>query len=313
MLSRRGFGRLMGAALASRVIGPSGLIGQTSRVAEAGPQFSVMMWALKKWGSFEENLERVAQAGYSHVELVGEFLRWSEEDWRRILARMQALKITVDATSGIKAGFADPAGGDAFVAELKGFIPMVKRLGCGQIILLSGKRIEGAAPGVQRAASVEALKRAEEILGAAGVMGVIEPIDRLENPTIYLDGVTEAFEIVRAVGSAKVKVLYDLYHEQRGMGNLIEKLEKNIDEVGLIHVADVPGRHGPGTGEVNYGNIYRKLAELRYRGVIAMEFYPTGDVVQTLRRAREEVLRAWGGLSNRQSELRELCVLCLLC
>jgi hydroxypyruvate isomerase len=294
MLNRRGFGRLMGAALAACVIEPSGLIGQTSRIAEAGPQFSVMIWALKKWGTFEENLERVAQAGYSHVELVGEFLRWSEEDWRRILARMQALKITVDATSGIRAGFADPAGGDAFVAELKGFIPMVKRLGCGQIILLSGKRIDGAAPGAQRVASIEALKRAAEILGAAGVMGVIEPIDRLENPTIYLDGVTEAFEIVRAVGSAKVKVLYDLYHEQRGMGNLIEKLEKNIDEVGLIHVADVPGRHEPGTGEVNYGNIYRKLAELRYRGVIAMEFYPTGDVVQTLQRAREEVLRAWG-------------------
>jgi hydroxypyruvate isomerase len=283
----------MGAALAARVIVPGGLIGQTSGVGETGPQFSVMMWALKKWGSFEENLERVAQAGYSHVEMVGEFLRWSEEDWRRILARMQALKITVDATSGIKAGFADPAGGDAFVAELKGFIPMVKRLGCGQIILLSGKRIDGAAPGEQHRASIEALKRAADILSAAGVMGVIEPIDRLENPTIYLDGVSEAFEIVRAVGSSKVKVLYDLYHEQRGMGNLIEKLEKNIDEVGLIHVADVPGRHEPGTGEMNYGNVYGRLAELHYRGVIAMEFYPTGDVVETLRRAREEVLRAW--------------------
>jgi hydroxypyruvate isomerase len=92
-----------------------------------------------------------------------------------------------------------------------------------------------------------------------------------------------------------VKVLYDLYHEQRGLGNLIEKLEKNIDEVGLIHVADVPGRHEPGNGEVNYINIYRRLAELHYRGVIAMEFYPTGDVVETLRRAREEALRAWGG------------------
>jgi hydroxypyruvate isomerase len=252
-----------------------------------------MIWALKKWGSFEENLERVAQAGYSHVELVGEFLRWSEEDWRRILARMQALKITVDATSGVKAGFADPAGGGAFVAELKGFIPMAKRLGCGQIILLSGKRIDEVAPGDQHRASIEALKRAAEILAGAGLTGVIEPIDRLENPTIYLDGVTEAFEIVRAVGSAKVKVLYDLYHEQRGQGNLIEKLEKNIDQVGLIHVADVPGRHEPGTGEIDYGNVYRKLAELHYRGVIAMEFYPNGDVAETLRRAREEVLRAW--------------------
>ena len=295
MLSRRGFGRLMGAALAARVMVPSGLMAQASGVAGVGPQFSVMMWALKKWGSFEENLERVAQAGYGHVELVGEFAAWSAEDWRRILAHMQALKITVDATSGIKAGFADPAGGDTFVAELKGFLPAVQRLGCGQIILLSGKRIDGAAPGVQRTASIEALKRGAEILSAAGVTGVIEPIDRLENPSIYLDGVTEAFEIVRAVGSPKVKVLYDMYHEQRGMGNLIEKLEKNIDEVGLIHVADVPGRHEPGTGEVNYINIYRRLAELHYRGVIAMEFYPTGDVVETLRRAREEALRAWGG------------------
>jgi hydroxypyruvate isomerase len=275
------------------LVAPGGLTGQAhTGVDEDGPQFSVMMWALNKRGSFEENLERVAQAGYRHVELVGEFMRWSEADWTRILARMQALKITVDATSGIKAGFADPVGGDAFVAELKGFIPTVQRLGCGQIILLSGKRINGGAPGEQQRASVEALKRAADILSGAGLTGVIEPIDRLENPTIYLDGVTEAFEIVRAVGSPKVKVLYDLYHEQRGMGNLIEKLEKNIDQVGLIHVADVPGRHEPGTGEVNYINIYRRLAELRYRGVIAMEFYPTGDVVETLRRAREEAIQS---------------------
>jgi hydroxypyruvate isomerase len=290
MLNRRSFGRLMGAALAARAIVPGKLTGQISGIAEAGPKFSVMMWALNKRGSFEENLERVAQAGYRHVELVGEFARWSEADWTRILARMRALKITVDATSGVKAGFADPVGGEAFVAELKGFIPTVQRLGCGQIILLSGKRIEGAAPGVQRTASIEALKRAADILSAAGLTGVIEPIDRLENPSIYLDGVTEAFEIVRAVGSPKVKVLYDLYHEQRGQGNLIEKLEKNIDEVGLIHVADVPGRHEPGTGEIHYRNVYKKLAELHYGGVIAMEFYPTGDVVETLRKAREEAL-----------------------
>src|SRR6266700_4743471 len=140
MVSRRDFGRLMGAALAARVIVPGELVGQVSGVAEVGPQFSVMMWTLNKRGSFEENLERVAQAGYGHVELVGEFARWSEEDWRRILARMQALKITVDATSGVKAGFADPgpgeaAGGDAFVAELKGVIPTGQRLGGEQIIL----------------------------------------------------------------------------------------------------------------------------------------------------------------------------------
>ena len=70
---------------------------------------------------------------------------------------------------------------------------------------------------------------------------MIEPIDLLENPTIYLASVTDGFEIARAVNSPHVKVLYDFYHEQRSFGNLIEKLEQNIDWVGLVHVADVPG------------------------------------------------------------------------
>jgi hydroxypyruvate isomerase len=278
----------MTATLATGAFMPSVLKAQPQNIGKAIPQFSVMMWTLRDRGSFEENLERVAQAGYHHVELVNEYKKWSEEDSRRILARMQALGISVDAMAGMTAGFADPSGGDAFLAELKGLIPVAQRLQSGQIILLSGKRIEGVSPQAQHAASIATLKRAAELLRAAGIVGVIEPIDRLENPSIYLDGVNEAFEIVRAAGSPNIKVLYDLYHEQREFGNLIEKLEKNIVEVGLIHVADVPGRHEPGTGEVNYGNIYRKLAQLNYKGVIAMEFYPTGDVVETLRRAREE-------------------------
>jgi hydroxypyruvate isomerase len=277
------------ASLAARALAPGNLAGQVvGDSAQAGQQFSVMIWTLNKLGTFDENLERVAQAGYHHVELVGEFKKWSEEDYGRILARMQALKITVDATSGVGPGFADPSGGDAFLTALKGLIPAAQRLQCKQIILLSGKRIEGAPPQSQHTASIEALKRAADVLSSAGLVAVIEPIDRLENPTIYLDGVTEAFEIAHAVGSPNIRVLYDIYHEQREFGNLIAKFETNIDQVGLIHIADVPGRHEPGTGEINYGNIYRKLAQLHYKGVIAMEFYPTGDIVETLRRAREQ-------------------------
>jgi hydroxypyruvate isomerase len=281
------------ASLAARALAPRNLAGQVQGdSAQAGPQFSVMIWTLNKLGTFDENLERVAQAGYHHVELVGEFKKWSEEDYGRILGRMQALKITVDATSGVGPGFADPSGGDAFLAALKGLIPAAQRLQCKQIILLSGKRIEGAPPQSQHTASIEALKRAADVLSSAGLVAVIEPIDRLENPTIYLDGVTEAFEIAHAVGSPNIRVLYDIYHEQREFGNLIAKFETNIDQVGLIHIADVPGRHEPGTGEINYLNIYRKLAQLHYKGVIAMEFYPTGDIVETLRRAREQALQS---------------------
>jgi hydroxypyruvate isomerase len=271
---------------AASLAGHTLLAQQMSAPARANVQFSVMIWTLKKQGTFEENLERVAQAGYSHVELTGEFKQWSEDDYRRILARMQALKMSVDATSGVSPGFAGPQ--DAFLAALKDLIPTAKRLECKQIILLSGKRIEGATAGSQHAAAVEALKRAADLLSSAGLVAVIEPIDRIENPPIYLDGVTEAFEIAEAVGSPNVKVLYDVYHEQREFGNLIEKFEKNIAQVGLIHIADVPGRHEPGTGEIDYLNIYRKLAQLNYKGVIAMEFYPMNDIVETLRHAREQ-------------------------
>jgi hydroxypyruvate isomerase len=100
--------------------------------------------------------------------------------------------------------------------------------------------------------------------------------------------VREGFEIVRSVNRPNVKVLYDFYHEQRGGGNLIEKLEKNIDWVGLVHIADVPGRHEPGTGEIDYTNIYRCLGKLHYGHFIAMEYAPTTDPVVSLRKSRME-------------------------
>jgi hydroxypyruvate isomerase len=285
MLTRRSFVAAAAASLGAQMLAQS----QPDLPGLSRVQFSIMMWTLKKLGTFEENLDRVAHAGYHHVELTGEYKQWSEVEYRKNLDRMDALKISVDAISGVSAGFADPAGQDAFLSSLKDLIPHARRLQAKQIILLSGKVLDKAPADAQHKASIEALKRASELLEGANLTAVIEPIDRIENPTIYLDGVTEAFDIARAVGSPRVRVLYDVYHEQRQFGNLIEKFEKNIDMVGLVHVADVPGRHEPGTGEINYLNIYRTLLHLEYKGAIAMEFYPTGgDPVDTLQRARDQ-------------------------
>ena len=120
---------------------------------------------------------------------------------------------------------------------------------------------------------------------------LLECIHLEENPHYYLTSAAEAIEIVRAVNHPQVQFLYDIYHEQMSFGQLIEKLEKNIDVIGLIHIADVPGRHEPGTGEINYANIYRKLAQLNYKHMVAMEFKPKGDPVATLRAARAETIR----------------------
>jgi hydroxypyruvate isomerase len=261
--------------------------------AKTDPRFSVMIWTLRNFGTFDQNLERVAQAGYGHIELIGESLKWSPEETRRMMSRMNSLGIVVDATSGLTVGFADPTETQNYSAKLKQFIEALKPIECKRLILFSGKRVQGMTDQQQQAVAIETLKRAADILDQSGMNAILEPIDRIENPPIWMDTVEQAFEIVRAVGSPKIKVLYDLYHEQRTHGNLIEKLEKNIDQVALVHIADVPGRHEPGTGEINYGNIYRKLHDLHYQGMMAMEFYPTGDIVEMLRHERIEATRAW--------------------
>jgi hydroxypyruvate isomerase len=134
---------------------------------------------------------------------------------------------------------------------------------------------------------VEALKRAAEVVTPAKIEILLENIDPEENPKYYLTSVPEGFQIVRELQNPNVKFLYDFFHDQIAEGNLIAKLDKNLDVIGLVHVADVPGRHAPGTGEINYANIFRKLGHLGYSRYIAMEFLPLGDAVSELRAARE--------------------------
>lgn len=299
-MNRREFGQLtIGTALSQTLVPGTGPLAP----APAAMGFSFMLWALEKQKPFEQCIEIVAAAGYQGIELVGEFQKWSKEDTRTIMARIRSLGLVVDAMSGVKAGFAVPDESADFMTQLAAQISAAHELECRQIILLSGKRVEGLDPKAQYRAAVENLKRAADLAAKNNIRIVIEPIDPLENPSIYLTTVTDAFAMVREIGSQNVKVLYDFYHEQRAYGNLIEKLEQNIDWIGLIHVADVPGRHEPGTGEIDYGNIYRKLADLRYDKFIAMEYYPTQDPTESLRASRIAVQQA---VRSPQAALRRL-------
>ena len=263
-----------------------------SAVEQTSPRFSVMLWTLTRQVSFDRALEIVAAAGYQGVELIGEFQKWSNEETQRILAKMQSLGLIFDMLSGVKPGFADPATTTEFLAAATAQVQAATRLGSAQINLKSGNRRDDLPRSVQHTTSVENLKHAADLASAHGIQIVVEPIDPLENPRMYLTSVSEAFDIIREVNSPHVRVLYDFYHEQRAYGNLLEKLEQNVDLVGLVHIADVPGRHEPGTGEIDYGNTYRKLAELKYNKFITMECYPSQEPVATLRKARLDAQQA---------------------
>jgi len=295
-MNRRDFNRNLAlAALGSGALGATktnvnGFAGGEQQSPAGGPGFkiSLMLWTVFTRLPFEQRLEKAASAGYHNVELVGEFEKWSDSEYANANRKRQELGIHFDATAGVRRSLTDPAQRDAFLAEVKGILPTMDKLECPALIVLTGNKVPGMSHEAQHASCVEGLKRAADIVAPKEYKILLENIDPEENPKYFLTSVNEGFDVIREVGHPHVRFLYDFFHDQISEGNLIEKLAKNIALVDLVHIADVPGRHEPGTGEINYANIYKKLAELRYDRYVAMEFLPTGDEVESLKTAREQ-------------------------
>jgi hydroxypyruvate isomerase len=298
---------MRGVALASSsASSPFSFPSSTAQPADTPIKLSVMLWTVFTDLPFEKRLEKIAEAGYRNVQLVGEYSKWTDDDFQRANAKRKELGITFDCTAGLKHGICNPAARPGFLAELRDTLPVMERLSCHSIIVLSGDRVPEMSREAQHQSCTEALKAASAIVDGKSINGepvrlLLETIDPQENPLYFLTEIIEAFDVVQAVGHPQVQVLYDFYHQQIAGGNLITKLEKCIPHLGLVHIADVPGRHEPGTGEINYQNIFRKLAALDYKGTVAMEFHPSGDPVAQLRAAREMALNAYTSTKNRNA------------
>ncbi len=297
-MNRRDFSKAVaGATLSTTALALQTLAAPSISAVDdsAGPapfKLSVMLWTVFQKLPFAQRLEKVREAGYRAVELVGEYTEWSEEDFRQANRKRRELGLTIDTTAGLKPRLADPRAREAFLADVRNELIIMEKIECPALIILSGNVIPDISPQAQHDSCVEGLKRAAELVEGKGVTLLLENIDLEENPQYYLWSVPEAFKVTEEVNHPQVKFLYDFYHAQISGGNLIAHLQKHIDKVGLVHIADVPGRHEPGTGEINYVNIYRRLAELKYSHYVTMEFFPTGDPVKALAAAREEALRA---------------------
>ena len=307
-MRRREFVSACAAAVAAAVAPVSSSTARPeSSIPESGKvpfSLSVMLWTVYRDLPFHQRLEKVAEAGYHAVELVEEFKDWKKEDFAAARRKKRELSLEFDGTTGVWLPLADPAARDAFLKALREFIPTMRELECTRLIMQTGNKVAGLSQAEMHANCIETLKRGADIAAENNIELLIENIDPEENPKYFLTQSAEGFEIVRSVGNPHVMFLYDLFHEQIAAGNLIAKLRKNIDLVGLIHVADVPGRHEPGTGEINYSNIFRVLGELGYSRYVAMEFEPLGEPVPALRAARDMALKF--GSTGKPSAAREL-------
>jgi hydroxypyruvate isomerase len=194
-------------------------------------------------------------------------------------------------------GLCDPAEREGFLKELRASAEAAKRFETTRLVVLTGFKVPRLSREKQRASVVEGLKRGVEIVAPNGVTMIVEPINTLApveplNPqgdnhaNYFLDRTPEAFGIVREVGSPYAKILYDIYHVQIMEGNLIETIRKNIRDIAHFHVGDVPGRHEPGTGEINYGNVFNAIRNTGFSDFVAMEYVPSKDAMTTLRETR---------------------------
>ncbi|MBY0585740.1 TIM barrel protein [bacterium] len=125
---------------------------------------------------------------------------------------------------------------------------------------------------------ITALKKAAEIVEkAGGPVLVLEPLNVLvDHPGYHVVKTDHAAEIIDAVGSPKVKILYDIYHQQISEGNLIGNIRKHYDRIGYFQFGDHPGRHEPFTGEIHYPNVFKAIYQLGYQGMVGGEYGPAG-------------------------------------
>jgi hydroxypyruvate isomerase len=227
----------------------------------------------------------VAAAGYPAIEFWG----WQNKP-------MDDLKAAADA-AGVKiAAFCCEAGVPLvnpdttaqWVADAHASVDEAKRLGVPTLLVTTGQEIPELSRQAQHNAIVAGLKGLAPYAQDAGITLVLEPLNILVNHKgYYLATSDEGFEILAEVAHPAAKLLFDIYHQQITEGNLIDRITAGFANIAHFHVADVPGRHEPGTGEINYCNVFKKIAELGYDKYVGLEFTTTTTAPEALAKVKK--------------------------
>lgn len=172
----------------------------------------------------------------------------------------------------------DKAWTDLFLQACYKSVETAKRVNAKWATVVPGNFSRQLPMGIQTGNVIEALKRGAEILEPHKLTMVLEPLS--DNPDLFLRFSDQTYSICKAVASPSCKILFDIYHMQRNEGNLINNMDRCWEEIAYIQIGDNPGRKEPGTGEVNYQNIFKHLKKKGYQGVLGMEhgnFHPGKD------------------------------------
>jgi hydroxypyruvate isomerase len=165
-------------------------------------------------------------------------------------------------------------------------IDFARTLGCPQLNCLAGIAPSGVAPGRLFETFVENLGFAAQRFASAGLRLLIEPINTRDRPGFYLSRSTQAAEIIDAVGADNLFLQFDVYHTQVMQGDIVRNFQAHCERIRHVQIADNPGRHEPGTGELNFPFILATLDGMGYEGWVSCEYAPSTSTEESLEWAR---------------------------
>jgi hydroxypyruvate isomerase len=169
-----------------------------------------------------------------------------------------------------------------FKAGVAKAIEYAEVLGVSQLNCLAGKRVPHYSDKEQWTVLVENVRYAAQALQQGGVNLLVEPINHFDIPGFLLNRTDQVLRLIDDVSMPNVFIQYDIYHAQRETGELTATLRNNMAKIGHIQIADNPGRHQPGTGEINYPFLFREIDALNYQGYIGLEYIPDVDSKSSL-------------------------------
>ncbi|MBC2651132.1 TIM barrel protein [Novosphingobium flavum] len=240
-------------------------------------------WQFTEHANLADRVRAAAAAGYRAAE----FHLWRDKDLPGITA---ALAETGLGLTGVcvdpRRSIVDPAERAELVAAVRETIAATAPLGKPPLIVASGFKVDGMSEADHFANAVAALKEAAALAEAAGVTLLLEPLNTRLFAAMYLVSTRLGLDLVEAVGSPNLRLLYDVWHSACMGEDMAEVLAGRIHLVAHVQVADMDDRHEPGTGTLDWGRIMQTLTDLGYTGGIGLEYFPTLPMDQSLQLTR---------------------------
>jgi hydroxypyruvate isomerase len=250
------------------------------------PRFSINVSFMLHEHAFLDRFAAAADLGFAAVDIQFPYDHPPEAVARR--ARAAGLEVVL---INLPAG--DRAAGELGIAALPGreaeFRAGIERaraycraLGAGRVNVLAGRLPAGGDPAACRAVLTDNLRLAAEAFAREDITVMVEPANGRDNPGCLLQTTEAALEAIELAGAGNLRLQFDLYHRQVMQGDLIPALERHLPRIAHVQFADTPGRHEPGSGEINFPKVFAALDTLGYQGWVGAEYRPTGTTAESL-------------------------------